>query len=134
MSETYEEQEENYLQAVGSAAYDAGVEMGEWIQWGWTQTYGGGAANAAYGAAAETFNDYYTSTGEALTNVATAAKEGVEDLGTGIKDTVDNALKEIAQVTKTGVEETADIMKAVPYLVAGVSGLAIYLHYSKKKS
>ena len=136
MAETYEEKEESYLQAVGSAAWDAGVEAGEWIQWGWSQTATGQAmdtAQAAYGQAAQTFDDYYTSAGSAVTNIAVTAKEGVENLGAGVKDVVEKAVENIADVTKVGVEETADVMKAVPYLVAGVGGLAIYLHYSKKK-
>ena len=124
---TYEQNEESYLQAVGARAWDAGVEAGEWIQFGWQKMTG--TLSDAYGAASQWVDDAVYTPAEFAEDTRTAVEKGLDNVTDVVKDALDGA-RDIADKV---VDEGADTVKAIPYLVAGVGGLAIYLHYSNKR-
>ena len=127
MSETYEEQQESYLQAVGSKAWDAGVEAGEWITWGWSKATDTG--EAIYGAAAQWVDDAVYTPSEFADDTRTTIEKGVDKAADVAKDMV----KEGAKITEKVADDAADVAKTIPYLVAAVGGLGLYLYFTKGK-
>lgn len=127
MPETYEQAQESYLQAVGSKAWDAGVEAGEWITWSWAKATD--TAGDIYGAAAQWVDDAVYSPQEISDDTRGTIEKGFDRVADVIKTTV----TESADVAENLVDDVGDAAKAVPYLVAAVGGLAVFLYFNKKK-
>lgn len=127
MAETYEEAQDGYLQAVGSKAWDAGVEAGEWITWGWSQATDTGAS--IYGSASEWVDDAVYTPSEMMADGRTTIEKGVD----GLADSTKEAVAAAAEVAEKVTDGAMDIAKTIPYLIAAVGGLGIFLYFTKGK-
>lgn len=127
MSETYEEAQEGYLQAVGSKAWDAGVEAGEWITWGWSKA--ADAGEAIYGSAAQWVDDAVYTPYEFAEDTRNTLEKGVDK----VADTTKDVVNKTAEIVQDATDDAMDIAKTIPYLVAAVGGLGLYLYFSKGK-
>ena len=127
MPQTYEQEQESYLQAVGSKAWDAGVEAGEWITWSWAKATD--TASDIYGSAAQWVDDAVYTPSEFAEDTRTTIEKGVDKAADVAKDVV----KETAKIAENVAEDAGEMAKTVPYLVAAVGGLAVFLYFNKKK-
>lgn len=88
---TYEEREEDWLQAVGSALWNQGVEAGEWIGFQWE------SAQQTAEEIAKTPGDVVAQIVDGTGDIANLAVDKTADIIKGATDTLTDSLGDIAE-------------------------------------
>lgn len=112
---TVEEREETWLQAVGSALWDRGIEAGEWIGFQWES-------------AQDTAQEIAKTPGDVVKQIAEGVTDAAEIAVTKTADIVDNAVEKVGETLEGiagDIGDTAKIM-AIGGILLGAFALYRY--------